>query len=375
MSSLLIALSIPLFFLGIGLEWWLARRRGLALYRFEDSITNLSCGIGQQVTGLFLTALTLVGYHELFTHHRVFTVPFAWWAWPLCLVGVDLGYYWFHRASHRINAIWAGHVVHHQSEEYNLAVALRQSWFVKLLEWPFYLPLALLGFPPEMFVTAFTLDVLYQFWIHTRLVGKLGPLELVMNTPSHHRVHHGIDPKYIDKNYAGVFIVWDRMFGTFQEEEEEPAYGLVKPLASWSPLWANAHRWVEIAELSAAATTIGEKLYAFVAPPEWRPAALGGPLFAPPVDHASRVKYDARGLGTTRAYVVANFVVVALATGALLVLAPRAPRPVVAVAVALVLLSLVSWAALFERRRWAWPLEISRLAGVALVVAWAAILR
>ena len=153
----------------------------------------------------------------------------------MLFLGVDCAYYWFHRIAHEYNAPWAGHVVHHSSEDYNLAVALRQGTFQGLFSWVFYLPLALLGFPPAWFAAMTSFDLLYQFWIHTRAIGKLGPLEWVLNTPSHHRVHHARNPKYLDKNYAGTLIIWDRMFGTFQAEEEEPVYGLTKPLEQLEP--------------------------------------------------------------------------------------------------------------------------------------------
>ena len=164
------------------------------------------------------------------------------------LFGVDFCFYWFHRIAHEYAAPWATHVVHHQSEEYNLAVALRQSAFEGCFAWVFYLPLAVIGFPPIWYVSMKAINLLYQFWIHTEAIDRLGPLEWVMNTPSHHRVHHARNPKYLDKNYAGMFIIWDRMFGTFQPEEEQPVYGITKPLQSWNPLWANLAAWVELFE-------------------------------------------------------------------------------------------------------------------------------
>ena len=189
---------------------------------------------------------------------------------------MDFFYYWFHRWSHEVNAGWAAHIVHHQSEEMNLAVALRQSVFQGALSWVFYLPLALVGFPPAMFLTVSALNTLYQFWIHTRAIGKLGPLEWVLNTPSHHRVHHGRNPKYIDRNHAGSLIVWDRMFGTFQEEEEEPVYGITRPLASWNPVWANFHYWAELWRTARRATRLQDRFRIFWKPPGWRPEELGG---------------------------------------------------------------------------------------------------
>ncbi len=186
------------------------------VYRLADSVTDLSCGILQQVVEVFLKTALFAGYAWLFAAHRLFDVPMdAAWAWAACFVGQDFLYYWFHRWSHEVGAGWAAHVVHHQSEEYNLTVALRQGALQPAFSWVFYLPLAVLGFPPAMFLAVSSFNTLYQFWIHTRLIGRLGPLEWVLNTPSHHRVHHGRNPRYIDRNHGGTLIVWDRLFGTF----------------------------------------------------------------------------------------------------------------------------------------------------------------
>jgi hypothetical protein len=234
--------------------------------------------------------------------------------------------------------LWAGHAVHHQSEEYNLTTALRQSWLEATMAWPFYLPLALLGFPPVMFVLASTFNSLYQFWIHTRTIGKLRPIEGVLNTPSSHRVHHGIDPEYIDKNYAGMFTIFDRVYGTYKAEEREPTFGTVKPLASFNPLWANLEGWARIFGIARRTSRIRDKLYAFIAPPEWLPQDLGGVQTVPPVDHATYTKYS-----VTRALSIALTI--------------------------WILVSLVSLAAIVERKRWGRSSEALRLVfGVAIAV-------
>lgn len=206
-----IALAIPFFFLLIAIEWVVARRMGLQVYRFNDAITDLSCGITQQVTGLFLRVLVLAPYVWLYAHGRTTTLSdTAISTHVLAFLGVDLGYYLWHRFTHETNLGWATHVVHHQSEDYNLAVALRQSVTSALTSWPFLLPLALLGVSPLVVFTHSALNTLYQFWIHTETIDRLGPIERVLNTPSHHRVHHAINARYVDRNYAGVLIVWDR---------------------------------------------------------------------------------------------------------------------------------------------------------------------
>ncbi len=371
MDEKYIALAVPFFFVMIGLELLVRRRQGEPGYNYQDSITNLSCGIGQQVLGPFLKGAGLVGYVLLYDHARLWTVSsHSAWAWVALLFGVDLGYYVFHRASHRINVFWAAHAVHHQSEEYNLSVALRQSWIETLMAPLFYLPLAVLGFSPVMFVGMSTLNTLYQFWIHTRAVGRLGPLEWVMNTPSHHRVHHGINPEYVDRNYAGIFIIWDRLFGTFQKEEQEPVYGTVKPLASFNPLWANLEYWAKMVSMARQSGRLGSWLMVWFMPPEWRPADLGGPVTVPDASRDTQKKYQlpiSRGLA---AYVAVNFVVVTAATTVFLWIAASASMSVLAVLSGLILASVIAWGGLFESKRWALPLELARLTLVVAGAAW-----
>ena len=373
MNEKYIALAIPFFFAAIALELFMTRRSADPRYRFADSITNLSCGVGQQVLLPFFSVIVVGGYVLVYEKTALLHIASSSIvAWIVLLFAVDLAYYFFHRASHRVNVLWAGHVVHHQSEEYNLSVALRQSWFDKIGESVFYLPLAILGFPPLMFLAMTTLNTLYQFWIHTRTVGKLGPLEWVLNTPSHHRVHHGINPKYIDKNYAGIFIVWDRLFGTFKEEEDEPVYGIVKPLASFNPLWANVHYFVDMARLARACPRVVDKLMVWVAPPEWRPKTLGGRVVIPEASRAAQHKYAASTPRGLSAYVGVSFVIVGAVTTTFLWVQATTPWPLLACASALIVATLVAWGALFEGKRWALPLEVTRLALAAAGGVWLA---
>jgi len=182
---------------------------------------------------------------------RIAEIPFAWWAFLLCFVLDDLAYYVFHRAAHRVRWFWASHVIHHSSQHYNLSTALRQTWtgFFSLA-FLFRLPLFLIGFPPAMVFFCAGINLIYQFWIHTEAIGRMPAwFEAVMNTPSHHRVHHAVNPRYLDRNYAGVFIVWDRMFGSFERERDDdrPRYGIVRQLGSFNVLWAALHEWIGIA--------------------------------------------------------------------------------------------------------------------------------
>jgi sterol desaturase/sphingolipid hydroxylase (fatty acid hydroxylase superfamily) len=365
-----VVLAIPVFFLLIGLELVIARVQEKDLYSLSDAINDLSCGLIQQLLEIFLKTALFAGYLFLYARWRLFDMPAsAAAAWAGCVLGVDFLYYWFHRTSHEVNAFWAAHVVHHQSEEYNLAVALRQGALQGAFSWIFYLPLALLGFPPLMFLTVSSIDTLYQFWIHTRAVGKLGPLEWVLNTPSNHRVHHGRNPKYIDRNHGGIFIVWDRLFGTYAPEEEEPVYGITTPLRSWNPVWANVHYWAELVAKARQASRLSDRIRLFLARPGWRPAELGGYQPAPEVDRAAPRRFDFPVSASLRAYALAQFLVV-LALGAAFLFRQESWAAPLRFAGAFgIVVSLVVIGGLLEGRRWAVPAEVVR---VTLAVAAAA---
>ncbi len=287
-----IALSIPLFFLLIGVELAWSAWSGRKVYRFNDFIANLGCGIGSQVVGAFTKTMVFAVYLYLYDHWRLFTLETSVLTWILTFLLVDVLYYWFHRLSHEVNFLWAAHIVHHQSEEYNLSVALRQSWWQGLFSFWFYAPIALLGVHPLTILTVGAFVTLYQFWIHTKALDKLGPLEWVFNTPSHHRVHHGSDPKYIDRNHAGTLIIWDKLFGTYQPEEEEPIYGITTPLRTWDPMRANFHYWGELLALAKQSSTFRDKVLVYLKPPGWRPKELGGFVGPTAKDRKSYRKFD-----------------------------------------------------------------------------------
>ncbi len=267
-------LAVPFFAFLITLETFFSFAKQRPWFRFDDSIRNITCGILEEILAVFARLATAWVYILIFQRAALFAIPFTWWGWALAYLGVDFCYYWFHRVSHRSGLFWAMHSVHHQSELYNLTVALRQSALGGFLAWIFYLPLAWLGVPPEMAAGCYALNLLYQFWIHTEAIDRLGWFERPMNTPSHHRVHHGRNSKYLDKNYAGTLIVWDKWFGTFIPETERPEYGVVKRLVSQNPVWANLEGWQTLWKKSSRAKTAGQKLYAWIAPPEWEPERL-----------------------------------------------------------------------------------------------------
>ncbi|UYZ58620.1 sterol desaturase family protein [Hymenobacter latericus] len=357
-----IVLSIPIYFALIGAELLVERLQHQEKYRFHDAVTNISCGITSQISGVFLKVVVVGVYELLYEHFRLFDIPRTWATGILLFVLADLCYYFAHRYSHEINFFWGGHVVHHQSEDYNLSVALRQSSLQGMFTFMFYLPLAVIGFETSFFVYVSALVTLYQFWIHTELIGKLGPLEWVLNTPSHHRVHHGRNPKYIDKNYAGTFIIWDRLFGTFQAEEETPVYGITTPVRSWNPVWVNFGHYFQMAEQLRQTPGLGNKLRVVFGRPGWRPAALGGPYQVPEVEVATYQKYCTTAPATVNWYVFGQYVVL-LGVAAAFLFTQKDMAPALRWLVA----GWCTWAALacgalFEAKRWGYWLEPLRLA-------------
>jgi sterol desaturase/sphingolipid hydroxylase (fatty acid hydroxylase superfamily) len=240
-------IAIPIFAALIAAEAFFAARRNDPEYNDKrDTWTNIFLGFMSVVWGAIFGIFTYYIYDFCYQLAPFKFPADAWWTWAVLFLLDDLAYYVFHRASHEIRLFWNFHVVHHSSEHYNLSVAVRQSWFSGLLHWIFYAPVMLLGFAPWMFALMHGFNLIYQFWIHTKFIRRLGPLEWILNTPSHHRVHHGVNEQYLDKNYAGVLIIWDRLFGSFVPETEEPRYGIIKPLKSYNPLWINAHAWFEM---------------------------------------------------------------------------------------------------------------------------------
>jgi len=348
-----IVLSIPIFFILIGIELLIERFTHKDLYRFPDAIANISCGITSQLSGLFLTFLGIGVYTILFEKFAFFSLQPTWYYWLVLFLLVDLAYYWGHRMSHEVNLFWGGHVVHHQSEEYNLSVALRQSSLQTVWTFAFNLPIALLGFDPLHFVLVSAFNTLYQFWIHTETIGKMGWFEYIFNTPSHHRVHHGRNPKYIDKNHAGSLIIWDKMFGTFQPEEEKPTYGITKPINSWNPVFANISHYVEMSKDMKRIPSWSDKIKYMFMKPGWLPASLGGYRAAPEIDPSVHKKYETPAPMLLNLYVFFQFVLCLGGASLFLFFAKEFTLPEKAFISLLITVVVVNCGVLFENRSWA----------------------
>jgi sterol desaturase/sphingolipid hydroxylase (fatty acid hydroxylase superfamily) len=348
-----IVLSIPIFFILIGVELVVERFMHKKYYRLPDAIANLSCGITQQLTGLFLKIFAIGIYHFLFERFALVTLDNStWWYWVSLFLLVDLAYYWAHRMSHEINLFWGGHVVHHQSEDYNLSVALRQSSLQVVWTFAFNLPLAFMGFKTLDFALISALNTLYQFWIHTETINKMGWFEYIFNTPSHHRVHHGRDPKYIDKNHAGTLIIWDKMFGTFQQEEELPTYGITKPINSWNAIWANMSHYNEMMKDLKRMPYMNDKVKYLFKKPGWLPDYLGGYRSPSEVDRSSYKKYDTVSTTKLNFYVLFQYVLCLVGTALYLFNADKFSMVEKIVITGLICWVVMNCGVLFEHRTW-----------------------
>jgi sterol desaturase/sphingolipid hydroxylase (fatty acid hydroxylase superfamily) len=273
-SSILI-LAIPFFLGALGLEAVLARRRGLHVHDGRDTAASLAMGVGNLAISAAWKGVAFAFFLWLY-QFRVFEPGTGLAAWLLLFVAEDLCYYAFHRAHHEVRVLWAAHVAHHSSQRYHLGTALRQPWTTPFTGILFWAPLPLLGFHPLMIGAMQAISLLYQFWIHTELIGRLGPLEWVLNTPSHHRVHHGSNPRYLDRNHGGILIVWDRLFGSFEPEVERVRYGLTRNIETHNPLRIAFEEWRDVLrDALAPGLPVRARLGVLLQPPGWRPDGSG----------------------------------------------------------------------------------------------------
>jgi len=291
--------AIPAFVVLMLVEAGLDRQRrrdtvptGAATRGYEprDTAASLAMGLGNRIIMVLAHAVTIGAFFWLY-EHRSLTLGSAWWVWVLLFFVEDFTYYWFHRASHEVRFLWAAHENHHSSERYNLSTALRQSWTTPFTELLFYWPLPLLGFHPTMLLTQKAISLLYQFWIHTEHIDRLGVTERLFNTPSNHRVHHGSNLDYLDRNHGGILIVWDRLFGTYEPERARVRYGLTKRLDSFNPLAIAFHEWAALARDVRRADSWRARLGYVFAPPGWSPD--GATLTARQLRAAERLTADA----------------------------------------------------------------------------------
>jgi len=356
---LIILYAIPGFIALILFEWIYGLARGRNTYRIADTITSISLGSISRLRGLVFLGLGTWFYQQASGDYHLFELPDSGPAiWVFAIIAYDFSYYWFHRVSHEVNLFWAAHVVHHQSEDYNLGTALRQSGS-GLFGFVFYLPWLVVGIPPEIFFASGAINLVYQFWVHTQHVKRIGLLEYVLVTPSNHRVHHAQNRIYIDRNYGGILCIWDRLFGTFQDElDTEPCiYGIRKPLHSYNPFWANLHVYWSILLDSWRTERWADKLRVWFRGPGWRPADVDAAYPVEKCDLAHFRKYDPPASLAVRLYALFQFVCATLATTGLLIVAEQWNENQVLMAIGLIGLGFYIQALFTEGRRFAMILE------------------
>tara|TARA_B100000029_G_scaffold24474_1_gene24199 strand:- start:743 stop:1966 length:1224 start_codon:yes stop_codon:yes gene_type:complete len=352
--------AIPFFIIGMIVECLFARKLGKKdHYRINDTINNLTMGIFSQIIEIIFGLGFFFSYVWFYENCRVLNLPkSSWYVWVLCFLGYDFLYYVFHRASHKVSIIWGSHEPHHSSEEFNYSVALRQGAFQKFFSFSFYFPLAILGFHPITWIICNQINTIYQFLPHTRLIGKMWwPIEFLFSTPSHHRVHHAKNPQYLDKNFGGVFIIWDRAFGTFEEEKERPAYGILRPLESWNPFWGQVKNWVLLFGKFKSTSGFVNKLKVIFLSPSWRPE---GPMSPPELD-GSYVKYDG-GVKSIKKniYLITSYLFCMNVFLSFEILTNTTTEKTLVIFY--ILFSLINIGLLFENGPWAKKIELTRIA-------------
>ena len=275
----IILYAIPFFILAMVLELYVTTKKHIKTYEAKDAFSSIAMGLGNVFLGFASKALVLLLLFWVYNNFRLFTIPIAWWSFGLLFFADDFSYYWFHKISHECRLFWASHVVHHSSKHYNLSTALRQTWSGGFYTFIFWLWLPLLGFHPAMILLQMSISLLYQFWIHTETINKMPKwFEAVFNTPSHHRVHHGSNPIYLDRNHAGILIIWDKLFGTFQPEleDEKVTYGLVKNIETYNPIKIAFIEWWEMLKDAFTGTkSLKNRILYLFKPPGWKHDGTG----------------------------------------------------------------------------------------------------
>ncbi len=357
-----LAFAVPLLLFFIGLEYLVAKWQRKNYFRFTSSVANISVGIAERLLDSFTVGAFYFFYEYLHRHFALLDIKANAWGWIGLLIATDFVWYWYHRVAHEINVFWAVHVVHHQSEEFNYTVSARITAFQAVLRTGFWAILPIVGFPAGMITTVLLIHGLYPFFIHTRTIGKLGWLEYIMVTPSHHRVHHASNPQYLDKNYGDMFIIWDKLFGTFAEEKEEAVYGLTKQLDSHSFLWQHFHGLLELLVAVRRATDWRTKMALLFGRPDAVDPTIREELEGQFLSADAAGRSDAHNKSRRfRGYVVGQVAGTLLILFAFLLVEQYVPAYLQLLTASFILLTLINCGALLEQRRWVLYLEIGRV--------------
>ena len=362
-SSIFITYAVPVFFLMIGIEFIFGVIKGTNNYRLNDSIAAISLGLISRLPPLLNLGIQGVVWTYVATNLNMSLMPKdSWVTWVIAFLFYDLCYYWMHRMSHEVKVLWASHVVHHQGEEFNLSTALRQTSSGWLWKWIFYIPMFMVGIPGEVFFTVAAINLLYQFWVHTEHIKTLGPLELIFITPSNHRIHHAQNPEYIDANYGGVFIVWDRIFGTYIPERDDlkPIYGTVKPLRSWNPIWSNLEIYHQMIRDTIHTKTLKNKIKVWFSSTRWRPEDVYEKFPHVTNDLEDFEKYDPDANRTTKFFTSVQFIInSSISTIIIFTIADQSYLQSCMLAVMLVA-STTLVTSIIENKKWGYQSELAR---------------
>lgn len=352
------AFAIPAFFLVLGLEYIAVnRKRSGELFKFDSSIANLSIGIAERLLNLFLTASFYGVFVYLYKNYALWYVPNQWYVWLILILATDLIWYWYHRLGHEVNLMWAAHIVHHHSEEFNYSVSARITTLQAVVRNVFWCALPLVGFHPAMVMTILVVHGTYSFFTHTLVIKKLGWLENILITPSHHRVHHSSNEKYLNKNFGDLFVFWDKWFGTFQKEDEKPVYGITHPLKNHSFIWQHFHYFIEIGYAVYQTKGIVNKLRIILGKPELLDQTIREILekkFLPQ-------KVDGNQTFRYKFYLVMQIIMTVIMLFFVTLFYNQLDYDKLVVVTVFILITLVNCGALLEQRRWIYYLENSRL--------------
>ncbi|MFZ9846797.1 MAG: sterol desaturase family protein [Flavobacteriales bacterium] len=332
---------------------WMKKR----VFEFSDSLTNLACGILERTIFLLFVVIYYAAFTFFHEHFSIAHIPINPFTTVLLFIAVDFLWYWYHRAGHEINVLWAAHITHHQSEEYNFTLSFRVSAIQLIIRMFFWLWLPIIGFDPALTTLIIGINGAYQFFIHTRLINKLGFLENILVTPSHHRVHHGKNEKYIDKNYGGIFIIWDRIFGTFEREVEEVQYGITKPMKSHNPIVAWFHYFVDLYKASKLEKGLKNKIRIFLAGPE----TLGKYYDL----HKTDVPKDIRANKNLKVYLLTQFTLISAVFAAVYYYTDTMPMSVQYIAITFLVFSTLSLGFVLDRHPISFALEMFRIVGMS----------
>ncbi|MEJ2883269.1 sterol desaturase family protein [Pedobacter sp. GR22-6] len=353
-----LAFAIPAFFVFLFLEYRIALKlKKQHLFKYESSISNLSIGIAERMLNLFITASCYSLFVWVYEHYALFKIPNTWWVWVLLILVTDLVWYWYHRLGHEVNILWAAHIVHHQSEEFNFTVSARITVFQALIRNIFWCLIPLMGFHPVMVMSILVVHGAYSFFTHTQLIKNMGWLEYILVSPSIHGIHHASDEKYLDKNYGDVFVFWDKLFGTFQKEEEAPKYGLTHPVNSYSFLWQHFHYYLEIIAACKKEQGLLAKLRVVFGHPATMDQDIRPSLEKRFLQRRASPAYRFKFKAYLNAQILISVLLLFFFTGTYAFL----QVPDKCFVVGFILLTLINCGALMEQRKWIYYIEYGRL--------------